>query len=43
MAAERKTTDTCVVGAGLAGLWIARKLDSRGADYLLLDKGRTPG
>ena len=43
MAAERITTGTCVVGAGLAGLWIARKLESRGVDYLLLDKGRTPG
>ena len=32
-----------MVGAGLAGLWIARHLDDRGADYLLLDKGRTPG
>lgn len=43
MAVEPRTTDTCVVGAGIAGLWIARKLDSRGVDYLLLDKGRTPG
>ncbi|MFM8518904.1 MAG: FAD-dependent oxidoreductase [Solirubrobacterales bacterium] len=43
MAADRTTTGTGVVGAGLAGLWIARKLDSRGTDYLLLDKGRTPG
>ena len=40
---ERKKTEICVVGAGLAGLWIARKLESQGADYLLLDKGRTPG
>ncbi|MFZ9669433.1 MAG: FAD-dependent oxidoreductase, partial [Solirubrobacterales bacterium] len=32
-----------MVGAGLAGLWIARKLDARGVDYLVLDKGRTPG
>ena len=40
---ERKKTEIGVVGAGLAGLWIARKLESQGADYLLLDKGRTPG
>ena len=33
----------CVVGAGLAGLWIARALDANGSDYLVLDKGRTPG
>lgn len=32
-----------MVGAGLAGLWVARNLEDRGADYLLLDKGRTPG
>ena len=32
-----------MVGAGLAGLWIARALEDRGDDYLTLDKGRTPG
>lgn len=32
-----------MVGAGLAGLWIARALEDRGDDYLAIDKGRTPG
>ena len=43
MAPDRRKIENCVVGAGLAGLWIARHLEDRGADYLLLDKGRTPG
>jgi len=40
---ERRAVEQCVVGAGLAGLWIARALEDQGADYLTLDKGRTPG
>ncbi len=33
----------CVVGAGLAGLRIAEALDRVDADYVVLDKGRSPG
>lgn len=40
---ERKVVSDCVVGAGLAGLWIGHALNAQGADYLILDKGRTPG
>lgn len=35
--------DTCVVGSGLGGLAIALELEKDGCDYLVLDKGRTPG
>ena len=35
--------DFCVVGAGFAGLRVAAALDAAGADYLMLDKGRSPG
>lgn len=38
-----QTVDTCVIGAGLGGLSIARELEAAGDDYVVLDKGRTPG
>jgi len=37
------SVDTCVIGSGYGGLSIARALDVAGADYVVLDKGRTPG
>ena len=40
---ERRRVTDCVVGAGLAGLWIAHALEAQGTDYLAIDKGRTPG
>lgn len=40
---DRRKVENCVIGAGLAGLWLARSLEDQGADYLVLDKGRTPG
>ena len=40
---ERQRVVDCVIGAGLAGLWIGHALNAQGADYLILDKGRTPG
>lgn len=39
----RREVADCVIGAGLAGLWIAHALEAGGTDYLVLDKGRTPG
>ena len=33
-------TNVCVVGAGLAGLWIARELVRRGYDVVVLEAGR---
>ncbi len=33
----------CVIGAGFAGLRIAAALDQAGSDYVVLDKGRSPG
>ncbi|MEX1219497.1 MAG: NAD(P)-binding protein [Solirubrobacterales bacterium] len=33
----------CVVGAGFAGLRIASSLGQSGAEYVVLDKGRSPG
>lgn len=33
----------CVVGAGFAGLRIAAALDQAGSEYVVLDKGRSPG
>jgi predicted NAD/FAD-dependent oxidoreductase len=35
--------EICVVGAGFAGLRVAAALRESGADYLVLDKGRSPG
>lgn len=35
--------ETCVIGSGFGGLSIAASLQAAGADYLALDKGRTPG
>jgi predicted NAD/FAD-dependent oxidoreductase len=35
--------DFCVIGAGFAGLRVAAALDEAGADYVVLDKGRSPG
>jgi renalase len=40
---ERRVVADCVVGAGLAGLWIGHALNDQGAEYLIFDKGRTPG
>ncbi|MCY2959177.1 MAG: FAD-dependent oxidoreductase [Planctomycetota bacterium] len=47
--AGRRTSNTipaeaiCVVGAGIAGLACARRLASRNAQVIVLDKGRCPG
>jgi predicted NAD/FAD-dependent oxidoreductase len=38
-----RRVDVCVVGAGFAGLRIAAALEEAGADYVVLDKGRSPG
>lgn len=38
-----ESVETCVVGSGFGGLTIARALEAAGSDYLVLDKGRTPG
>jgi predicted NAD/FAD-dependent oxidoreductase len=38
-----ESVDFCVVGAGFAGLRIAESLELAGADYVVLDKGRSPG
>ncbi len=35
--------DVCVIGAGFAGLTLGAALEAEGADYLILDKGRSPG
>lgn len=35
--------DFCVIGAGFAGLRVAAALEEAGADYVVLDKGRSPG
>jgi len=35
--------DCCIVGAGFAGLRLARQLEEQGASYIVLDKGRSPG
>jgi len=40
---ELQTCEVCVVGAGFAGLRIAAALDAAGIEYLVLDKGRSPG
>jgi len=37
------SVDTCIVGSGLGGLSIARRLEAEGTDYVVLDKGRSPG
>ena len=40
---KAESVEVCVVGAGFAGLRIATALDQAGADYVVLDKGRSPG
>ena len=40
---DGESVDICIVGAGFAGLHLARLLDGSGLDCLLLDKGRSPG
>lgn len=35
--------DFCVIGVGFAGLRVAAALERAGADYIALDKGRSPG
>ncbi len=47
---ELETTDdgagsveVCVIGAGFAGLTLGAALEAAGTDYLVLDKGRSPG
>jgi glycine/D-amino acid oxidase-like deaminating enzyme len=36
-------TGTCIIGGGLAGLWIARALARRGQDVVVLESGRIAG
>jgi renalase len=38
-----ETTDTLVIGAGLAGLTVARHLRERGVDLVVIEKSRSPG
>ena len=38
-----QSVETCVIGSGFGGLAIAASLEASGAEYLVLDKGRTPG
>lgn len=40
---EPREHEFCVIGAGFAGLRVAAALDSAGARYVVLDKGRSPG
>jgi predicted NAD/FAD-dependent oxidoreductase len=40
---EGSRVDVCVIGAGIAGLRIAAALQEAGLDYVVLDKGRSPG
>jgi len=40
---DRRTTDVCVVGAGPAGLALARSLAARGVDVLLVESGGLNG
>jgi predicted NAD/FAD-dependent oxidoreductase len=42
-AGEAGAPEVCVIGAGFAGLRIAAALSDAGVDYLVLDKGRSPG
>jgi predicted NAD/FAD-dependent oxidoreductase len=38
-----RRVEVCVIGAGFAGLRIATELQREGADYIVFDKGRSPG
>jgi predicted NAD/FAD-dependent oxidoreductase len=38
-----ESLEVCVVGAGFAGLRVAAALRESGTEYLVLDKGRSPG
>lgn len=40
---EPQACEVCVIGAGFSGLRIAAALDAAGVEYLVLDKGRSPG